>query len=81
MERFNLACNYVSKAALAEQLWHVDKKNRNEFVCLHCGLAAAADINAARNIRARASGDAPNGSDSKAASAEDSRNFLVLSKG
>ncbi|HJY87046.1 MAG TPA: transposase [Candidatus Acidoferrales bacterium] len=56
-----------------------NRRNRNDFVCLHCGLTAAADTNAARNIRARALGDAPNGVSPKVAAAMPATNSLGVS--
>jgi putative transposase len=42
--------------------FHVSRQNRksqSEFFCTRCGYAAAADLNAARNIQARALVNAP----------------------
>lgn len=39
-----------------------NRKNRNDFACKHCGLQLPADLNAARNIRAKAEVLRPNGS-------------------
>jgi len=45
------ACGYTARN---------NRRSRDAFECRHCGFALGADVNAARNIRARATVDWPN---------------------
>ena len=57
-----------------------NRKNQREFCCRLCGHAGLADHIAARNIRARALGDAPNGLGPKVAAAMPATSSLASSE-
>src|SRR5262249_13560596 len=59
---------------------NVETENQKEFCCRLCGHAGLADHIAARNIRARALGDAPNGLGPKVAAAMPATSSLASSE-